>query len=199
MKSVFASVSIAAVLVANSASAHVIMEKWEAYAGYQTFLTLVVPHGCGAAPTTEVRFKVPDGIDIIVPEPKPGWNLGIAMRKLENPMPGEGGRMVTEVVDEITWSGGNLPTNHLGKFNVLARMPDKPGKVMFFKTIQKCTEGETRWVDTVADGEPVWKVWALPAPSPFVEIKAAPGPQLGATMKEIGEERKKLGKPAGPQ
>ncbi|MDX2144459.1 MAG: DUF1775 domain-containing protein, partial [Rhodospirillaceae bacterium] len=67
MKSLFASVSAAAVLAASSASAHVIMEKWEAYAGYQTFLTLVVPHGCGAAPTTEVRFKVPDGIDIIVP------------------------------------------------------------------------------------------------------------------------------------
>jgi uncharacterized protein YcnI len=186
-----------AALWSAPASAHVVMEKWEAYAGYQSFLTLVVPHGCGLAPTTAVRVKVPEGIDIIVPEPKPGWTLDIAMRKLDKPMPGEGGRMVTEVVDEIAWKGGNLPTNHLGKFNVLARMPDTPGKVMFFKTIQTCTQGETKWIDTIADGEPVWKVWARPAPAPFVELKPAPGPQLGATMQQIAEERKKLGQ-AGP-
>lgn len=182
-------------VASTSASAHVIMEKWEAYAGYQTFISLIVPHGCGVSPTTEVRMKVPDGIDIIVPEPKPGWTLDISLRKLEKPMPGEGGRQVTEVVDEISWKGGSLPGNQLGRFSALARMPDKPGKVMFFKTIQKCAEGETKWVDTVADGEPVWKVWAAPAPSPFIELKAAPGPQLGATMQQIGEERKKMMKP----
>jgi len=200
MKKLLASVSIAAIMSASAASAHVVTEKWDAYAGYQTFVTLVVPHGCGASPTTEVRVKIPEGIDILVPEPKPGWTLDIAMRKLDPPMKGEGGREVTEVIDEISWKGGNLASNHLGKFDFLARMPDKPGKIMFFKTIQKCAEGETRWVDTLPDGEPAWKVWATPAPAPFIELKPAPGPQLGATMQQIGEERKKMGKPAtGPQ
>jgi periplasmic copper chaperone A len=183
----------------TSASAHVVMEKWEAYAGYQTFVTLAVPHGCGLSPTTEVRIKVPDGIDVIVPEPKAGWTLDITMRKLDKPVRGEGGRQVTEMVDEISWKGGSLPTNHLGKFSMLARMPDQPGKTMFFKTIQKCAEGETKWIDTVADGEPTWKVWAMPAPAPFVELKAPPGPQLGATMQQIGDERKRLGKGPGAQ
>jgi uncharacterized protein YcnI len=186
--------STVAMFAAMPVSAHVVMEKWEAYAGYQSFITLAVPHGCGLSPTTEVRMKVPDGIDIIVPEPKPGWTLDITMRKLDKPMPGEGGRQVTEVVDEISWKGGNLAANHLGRFNVLARMPDKPGKVMFFKTIQKCAQGEEKWVDTIPDGEPIWKVWAQRAPAPFVELKPAPGPQLGATMQQIGEERKKMGK-----
>lgn len=199
MKKLLSSVSIAAVMASLPASAHVIMEKWEAYAGYQSFLTLVVPHGCGASPTTEVRIKVPDGVGNIVAEPVAGWTLDITKRKLDKPTPGEGGRMVTEVVDEISWKGGNLATNHLGKFNMLALMPNKPGSVLFFKTIQKCAEGETRWVDTVADGEPIWKTWANPAPSPFVEVKAAPVPQLGASMQQIGEERKKMAKPAGPQ
>ncbi|MDX2222980.1 MAG: YcnI family protein [Rhodospirillaceae bacterium] len=198
MKSVLIGCASAVAMTA-SASAHVIMEKWEANAGYQTFLTLVVPHGCGASPTTEVRVKVPEGIDIIVPEPKAGWELTMTKRKLDPPIRGEGGRMVTEVVDEITWKGGSLPTEHLGKFNMLARMPDTPGKVMFFKTIQKCPDGETRWVDTVADGEPVWTTWANPAPAPFVELKAAPAPQLGASMQQIAEERKKKGGGAGPQ
>ncbi len=196
----FAGLLLAGCAVSSSASAHVVMEKWEGYAGYQTFLSLIVPHGCGVSPTTEVRVKVPEGIDIIVPEPKTGWDLNIAMRKLDPPMKGEGGRQITEVVDEITWKGGNLPTNHLGRFNLLVRLPDKPGKVIFFKTIQKCAESETKWVDTVPDGEPAWKVWATPAPAPFVELKPAPGPQLGATMQQIMEERKKDGKPAaGPQ
>ena len=187
--------STATVLAALPASAHVVMEKFEAFAGYQTFLTLAVPHGCGPSPTTEVRVKVPEGIAVIVPEAKPGWTLEISKRKLDKPMPGEGGRPMAEMIDEISWKGGNLPGDQLGRFNLLALMPDKPGKVMFFKTIQKCAEGETKWVDTVADGEPIWKVWAMPAPSPFVELKAPPGPQLGASMQQIGEERKKMMKP----
>jgi uncharacterized protein YcnI len=191
---------VTTIAVTAPTSAHVVMEKWEGYAGYQTVLTLLVPHGCGPSPTTELRVKVPDGIDIIVPEPKPGWDLSIGMRKLDKPMRGEGGRQISEVPDEISWKGGSLPTNHLGSFRLLARLPDKPGTVIFFKTIQKCQDGETKWVDTVAENEPAWKVWAAPAPAPFVEIKAAPGPQLGATMQQIGEERKKLGKPtSAPQ
>jgi periplasmic copper chaperone A len=188
--------STAGALVSASASAHVVMEKWEAYAGYQTFMTLAVPHGCGAAPTTEIRLKVPDGIGVIAPAPEAGWKLSMVRKKLDQPRPGEGGRMVTEVVDEVVWTGGNLPTDQLGRFHFLAMMPNTPGKTLYFKTIQKCSEGETKWVDTVADTEPTWKVWAMPAPSPFVELKAPPGPQLGATMQEIGAERKKVGKPS---
>ena len=199
MKKLLLSMSVFAVLASGPATAHVVMEKWEANAGFQTFMTLSVPHGCGLAPTTEVRVKVPDGIGVIAPAPEAGWKLSLVRKKLDQPRPGEGGRMITEVVDEIVWTGGNLPTDQLGRFHFLAMMPNTPGKTLFFKTIQKCTEGETRWVDTVADGEPIWKVWAQPAPSPFVELKAAPGPQLGASMQQIAEERKKLGKPAGPK
>ncbi len=199
MKKQLLSLTTLAILASVPATAHVVMEKWEANAGYQTFMTLAVPHGCGASPTTEVRIKVPDGIGVFAPEPQAGWKLTIVRKKLDQPRPGEGGRMISEVIDEVVWSGGNLPADQLGRFNFLALMPNTPGKTMYFKTIQKCTEGETKWVDTVADGEPTWKIWATPAPSPFVELKAPAGPQLGASMQQIGEERKKMSKPAGPQ
>ena len=39
-------------LAAPLASAHVVLQKWTAYAGYQEYVTLAVPHGCGASPTT---------------------------------------------------------------------------------------------------------------------------------------------------
>jgi uncharacterized protein YcnI len=186
-------------LVAAPASAHVVMQKWTASAGYQEYLTLAVPHGCGDSPTTGIRVKIPDGISILVPEDKPGWTTTIVKRKLPAPVSGEGGAKVTEVIDEIAWTGGNLGIDRLGLFTMLARMPDAPGTVLFFKTIQTCAKGEVRWVDTIPKGEPAWKIWATPAPSPFVELQRAPGPQLGATMQQIGAERAKRGGAAGPK
>ena len=183
----------ASVLAVPLASAHVVLQKWTAFAGYQEYVTLAVPHGCGASPTTEVRVKIPDGITIVVPEDKPGWTTRVVKRKLPAPVGGEGGTKITEVVDEIAWSGGSLATDRLGLFTMLARMPDAPGTVIYFKTIQTCATGETRWVDTIPAGEPTWKLWALPAPSPFIEVQKPPGPQLGATMQQIGAERAKRG------
>jgi len=183
----------ALVLTAPLASAHVVLQKWTAYAGFQEYVTLAVPHGCGDSPTTEVRVKIPDGITIVVPEDKPGWTTRVTKRKLPTPIGGEGGAKITEVVDEIAWSGGSLATDRLGLFTMLARMPDAAGTVIFFKTIQTCAKGETRWVDTVPAGEPTWKLWAMPAPSPFIEVQKAPGPQLGASMQQIGAERAKRG------
>ncbi len=196
MKSKELSLAIGAaalILSAPLASAHVVLQKWTAYAGYQEWVTLAVPHGCGDSPTTSVRVKIPDGIMIVVPEDKPGWTTRVTKRKLPAPIGGEGGAKITEVVDEIAWSGGSLATDRLGLFTMLARMPDAAGTVIFFKTIQTCAKGETRWVDTIPAGEPTWKIWATPAPSPFIELQKAPGPQLGATMQQIGAERAKRG------
>jgi uncharacterized protein YcnI len=186
-------------LLSPLASGHVVLQRWAAPAGYQEYVTLVVPHGCGDAPTTSVRVKIPDGITIVVPEEKAGWTTRVTKRKLPAPVAAEGGARLSEVVDEITWSGGSLPSDRLGLFTMLARMPDQPGKIIYFKTIQTCGKEEVRWVDTVAEGEPAWKIWAAPAPAPFIELQKAPGPQLGATMQQIGAERAKRGGGAGPK
>jgi hypothetical protein len=42
-------------------------------------------------------------------------------------------------------------------------------------------------------------MWATPMPSPFVEVIDAGEPQLGATMQQIQEERKKAGQASPPQ
>jgi uncharacterized protein YcnI len=189
-----------AIFVSGVASAHVVLQKWEGFAGYQEYVTLVVPHGCGASPTTELRVKVPDGITIIVPEQKGGWQTRITKKKLPTPIRGEGGVQVSEVADEIIWSGGSLPSDQLGLFTMLARMPDDAaGKILYFRTVQKCQQGESRWIDTLQAGEPAWKIWALPSPSPFLEVRKAPGPQLGASMKDIAAERQRRGGKAPAQ
>jgi periplasmic copper chaperone A len=189
---------VAALLTGSVANAHVVLQKWEATAGYQEYVTLAVPHGCGLSPTTEVRVKIPDGITILVPEEKAGWQTRVTKRKLDQPLRGEGGVQITEAVDEVIWTGGSLPWDRLGLFTMLARMPDTAGRVLYFRTVQKCAEGESRWIDTLPAGEPVWKIWALEHPSPFVELKAATRPQLGATMQQIAAERAARGKTGPP-
>lgn len=198
MKHIASLVSAAGLMIAgSSATAHVVLQNWEAFAGFQEYVTVVVPHGCGASPTTELRVKIPDGIVILVPEEKPGWQTIVTKRKLPSPLAGEGGAKISEVIDEVVWTGGSLPGDRLGRFTMLARMPDAPGTVIFFKTVQKCAQGETRWIDTIAAGEPTWKIWASASPSPFVLLKKAPAPQLGATMPQILEERARRAKAAG--
>ncbi len=82
---------------------------------------------------------------------------------------------------------------------MLVRIPDAAGPVLFFKVIQTCANGEARWVDTIPAGEPTWKRWAMPAPAPFIELQKPPGPQLDATMQQIGAERAKRGGAEGPK
>jgi hypothetical protein len=96
--------------------------------------------------------------------------------------------MLTEVPDETIWKG-TLPSTQLGLFTFLARMPDKVGARVYFKTIQRCAQGEERWVETVGDNEEIWRVWLKKAPSPFVVLKEAP-PQLGVDMATMAKARK---------
>ena len=187
----FAAFAIAMCGLAPAVSAHVVIKDFEARAGYNEILTLIVPHGCGAGPTTEIRVKVPDGIATVVPQPQPGWETSLTRRKLDKPIAAEGGRMIADVPDEIVWKGGNLPSNQLGLFNILANMPDKVGMRLYFKTVQKCTDGETKWIETIADSDEMWRVWLKPTPAPFVVLNAAP-PQLGADMATIMKARKEM-------
>jgi uncharacterized protein YcnI len=178
-------------MIAGATQAHLVIENFTGRAGYNEFLSLMVPHGCGSAATTEIRMKVPDSVALFAPEQKAGWETQVVMKKLDEPIR-RGPMVITEVFDEVIWRG-NLPANQLGVFRFLARIPDAVGRVVPFKTIQKCGGEEVRWVEMVADGEPAWKMWALPEPSPFVEVVQGPGPQLGATMKQLQEARQQAG------
>ncbi len=62
-----------------------------------------------------------------------------------------------------------------------------------FKTIQKCSDEEVRWMDIIEEGEPAWKMWVALRPSPFVEVVEPEGPQRGATMRQLQEARQQAG------
>ena len=179
----------------QSASAHLVIENFKGRAGYNEFLSLMVPHGCGPLATTELRMKVPPTVVLFAPEQKAGWETELIMRKLDEPIR-RGPRVISEVYDEVVWRG-HLPANQLGVFRFLARIPNEVGTVVPFKTIQKCGDEEVRWIDVVDAGEPAWKMWVAPEPAPFVEVIDAGVPQLGATMQQLQEARKQAGGAAG--
>jgi len=174
-----------------SAQAHIIIEGFQGRANYNEFLTLMVPHGCGASDTTALRMRIPANVPLFVPEEKAGWTTELIMRKLDEPIT-RGNQTITEVYDEVIWRG-HLPTAHLGVFKFLARITGPVGSVVPFRVIQICGEEQDRWIDVVAEGEPGWKMWALEAPAPFIVIVEPDGPQRGASSEEIGAERQRLG------
>ena len=197
-KPLFIALSVCALLaIANGAHAHLVIENFKGRAGYNEFLNLMVPHGCGPLATTELRMKVPESVVLFSPEQKEGWETVLVMRKLDEPIQ-RGPRVISEVYDEVIWRG-NLPANQLGVFRFLARMPNAVGTVVPFKTLQRCGDEVVRWVDVIEDGEPAWKMWVAAEPSPFVEVVEPEGPQLGATMEELQEARQRAGEAAGRQ
>ncbi|MEQ9110356.1 MAG: YcnI family protein [Rhodospirillaceae bacterium] len=177
--------------VQTTAKAHIIIEDMKGRAGYNEMLTLIVPHGCGADPTTAVRMKVPEEISLVVPHPGDGWDVEIKKRKTDKPVMREG-RPITEVVDEIVWSGNTLPSEELGLFKFMAGLPRTPGKVLYFKTIQVCGEKEDRWVETHDNDAEYWRVWLLETPAPFAVIVEPEQPQLGVDMQTLAKARAEM-------
>ena len=175
----------------SSANAHIIIEDMQGRAGYNEMLTLIVPHGCGVEPTTAVRMKVPDGVKFVVPYKGDGWNVDITKRKLDKPIASEGGP-VTEVADEIIWNGNSLPSEQLGLFRFMAGLPNTPGKILYFKTIQVCGDKEDRWVDTHDNDEEYWRVWLHETPAPFAVLVEPDKPQLGVDMQTLQKARAEM-------
>lgn len=141
-----------AILASASAWSHAFMVDKQVAAGSWHLVEIAIPHGCYGSPTTEVSIKAPDGVFNARPEVKPGWTLTTKMKTLDEPIQTPE-VVITEIVDEMTWSGGKLDDIHLERFNFLAKMPNEPGRTLYFKIIQKCEEGELRWIEIPEPGE----------------------------------------------
>lgn len=178
-------------LFAASASAHNTLTNMEAYAGYMTDFEMRVTHGCKGSPVKEVRMKIPDGMVRVSVGNNRDWKTEVKMRKLDKPVPGDGGNMLTEAVDEITWKDPASPMPAGGVFEGFkfrGMVPkDAAGKIMFFRTINVCTEGDDKYIDLPKEeltastpGLPkklIEFMSATPGPSPFVIVVKPTKPQ----------------------
>lgn len=133
----------AAGLIAGPALAHPVFAQPEAAAGSHWAGELRLGHGCEGSPTTSLRVEIPDALLVVRAQPKPGWRLEIEREPLAEPVPGEGGRMITERVTAVTWTG-RLPDDQFDTFGLAAKLPDAAGPLAF-DIVQTCEVGQVAW------------------------------------------------------
>lgn len=141
----------AAVLAYGPAHAHITLETQEAAAGGYYTAVLRVSHGCEGSPTTAVRVQIPDGVMGVRPQPKPGWELEIVRESVDEAADHGHSHGVNdesaERISEIRWTDGSLPDEYYDEFRLRMLLPDSPGKVVYFPTVQECEEGVHRWIE----------------------------------------------------
>lgn len=132
--------------------AHAVLERGEAPADSYFKAVIGIGHGCEGSPTLRVRVRIPEGILGIKPQPKAGWELTIRKEKLPAPVDAGHGRIITEEVAEVVWSGRLLNENY-DEFVMQMKLPNLPGETLYFATVQECEKGVHRWIEIPAAGK----------------------------------------------
>lgn len=99
--------------------AHVVVKPSEVGAAARVNFVVSVPTEENF-PTTEVRLIIPEGLQSVRPNVKPGWNI----------------RLVKDASDEakikeIVWSGGSIPAEQRDEFVFSAQAPAKTGELIW--------------------------------------------------------------------
>ena len=175
--------------IAGPASAHVtISPNTTAKGGSDIELTFRVPNEEAQATTTQVEVDFPTDKPItgVLPEPTPGWTVKVDNVTLATPIKTDDGT-VTQVVQRITWSGGQLAPGQYQGFRVmLGSVPDDADSLTF-KALQTYSNGDVvRWIDVQQSGQPEpdhpAPVLTLGAAAPAGDASSAPSsPQATAT------------------
>lgn len=152
-----AACGIGLLALATPAAAHVTPEPGEVPAGVFTAVTLTVPHGCEGSPTAAIDIQVPESILDVTPAVVAGWDVMVETEVLDEPIEGAHGEQITERESVVTYTaqpGNELPDGFRQSFTIGFQAPDTPGEHLFFKTIQRCVEGETAWIaEYTGEGE----------------------------------------------
>ncbi len=177
-------------VAASQASAHNTFTSMYAPAGYLADLEMRVTHGCKGSPVKEVRLKIPEGVLRTTVGYTRDWSVEVKTRKLDKPVPGDGGNMITETVDEIIWKNpkSSLPAiGYWEGFKFRAALPNTPGAILFFKTVNVCEAGDDKYIDLPKEelnaSSPNLStrlfsfMTATPGPAPFLILDKPSRPQ----------------------
>ena len=156
-----AAVAVAGLAFASSAWAHAEISPPVAKAKTTELFTLTVPTEKEGLTTTKVELTPPSGFGIDSFVPAPGWK-----RDVQSAGSGE-----ETLIQNVTWSGGKVPTEEGAVFQFLAN-PDS-SKTYEFKVRQTYSDG------SVVD-------WRGPAssdtPAPTIEAKSSLGGGDSSTL-----------------
>ena len=138
--------SAAALVTATAASAHVTLNPEKAPADSFTHFALRVPTE-EDVPTVKVSVQLPEGLDEVSFQPKPGWKRT------------QSGRVVT-------WSGGEIGVGGFDEFGLSTHLPNTPGTTLVFPATQTYANGKVvHWIGALTSDEP----------APHVTLEAAEG------------------------
>lgn len=155
----------------TGASAHIGVDPGDGGAGQSTLVTLSFSHGCDGSATTDIRIQIPESIPSVAPTMNPGWNVSKEMEELDTPIEGSHGEQITERVAEVVYTAKEPVADGFRDTFVLSlTLPDTPGEMLYFPTIQTCEDGETAWIEIPAEGQ---SSDDLEAPAPGFEIAEA--------------------------
>lgn len=167
-------VTAALAIAAPAASAHVSAQPPEQPAGGFTVVTLRVPNERPEA-TEKVEVQFPDGITSVRTKPVEGWTATVRMEQLDVPIDDGHGGKVTEQVDTVTFSGGEVKEGEFQEFPLSLKMPEEGelGDLLFFPAVQTYVGGEqVAWIEKPASEDDDAE---LERPSPKVTLVAAAG------------------------
>lgn len=163
-----AAIVLAGLVAAPPALAHVTLNPREAEADGFTRLAVRVPNERPDAATVEVSVRLPEGLQSVSLQPKPGWRRAVEREPSPEPAPeGEAESPAGAPAGRIaivTWSGGRIGPGEFEEFGLSARLPDAPGTDLSFPALQTYSSGEVvRWIGAPDADEPAPRV-ALSAP-----------------------------------
>lgn len=147
-------VLVAALIWAGAASAHARLSPDVSVSGQLQLYSLAVPTEKEGVTTAKVVLIVPSGFSIDSFVPSPGWQ-----RQLQQSGSGD-----NAVVQKVTWSGGNVPTEDDALFQFLAE-PAKSGTYTF-QVQQTYSDGSiVNWSGSESSEDP----------APTIEVKKSFG------------------------
>ena len=166
---------VSAVAFAGTALGHNVLSINEGPEGFLFPMTVNVNHGCKGQPVVGLRLKIPDEIVDAKASQKAGWKIEYKMRKLDKPIT-QHGREITEVIDEIIWKdpANAMPSDGWENFEFRVKLPDTPGKVLYFKNITVCPDGTDPYVDLPKEALDINDPAFAQKASAF--MRATPGP-----------------------
>ncbi len=135
---------VAVFLGSKTAFAHVVISPKQVGVGaFQTF-TLAVPTEKEMS-TYEVRLLMPDGLNYVTPNVKPGWSVRVKKEDSANP----------DKVTEIAWFGGSIPKGFREEFSFNAQVPSEE-TVLDWKAHQIYVDGSVvSWDVNPADNQAI--------------------------------------------
>jgi uncharacterized protein YcnI len=168
IRSAFLAACVGAAVLAPLAGAHaIVLPGASRPADFQQY-TLTVPTERDV-PTVEVDLKIPEGVGFMLVQELPGWQAHVLKRD--------------DRIDEVQWSGHEIPPDHFASFRFIARNPVQSGELVW-KVVQRYKDGDVvRWIGAPDSDTPASRtsITETAVPVDVLDVVSGKGPAQTAS------------------